>query len=260
MTSILCVRRLSPLALESRLILAATLSGATGCQSDSAAEEVAGTTGTTGELCEADPADGVWNGGVPTEGGVMDWNDVGPMGDSLKDGFPGLIPHHPGLSAVHTIHLPTGELMMFHGRSEERVWPFELNENLMRWHPVPFPVSRTNPDHCSYTPLVGSICYADIFCSGHVVLSDGRLLVAGGNVDGQGVGIPHTFTYNPYGQPLDGSFPDDDVADFGWKVEGQMTIDRWYPTLTALPDGNVLISSGSSLRARSGITCPVMGA
>jgi len=44
-----------------------------------------------------------------------------PMG-SVPSGFS---VGHP-LSPVHAIHMPTppgGELLMFHGQSEERVWP-----------------------------------------------------------------------------------------------------------------------------------------
>src|SRR5215216_7057233 len=66
-----------------------------------------------------------------------------------------------------------------------------------------------------------------LFCSGHSLLGDGRLLVAGGHQDE--VNALHTF----------------DPALETWTRVGEMANGRWYPTCTTLPDGKVFIISGT---------------
>jgi hypothetical protein len=71
---------------------------------------------------------------------------------------------------------------------------------------------------------------ANLFCSGHATLPDGRLLVAGGHL-ADGSGLTQTCLYDPSANT--------------WKSSALMRHGRWYPTLTTLPDGSVLIVSGS---------------
>ena len=72
---------------------------------------------------------------------------------------------------------------------------------------------------------------ADLFCAGHAPLPDGRVFVAGGH-DGGYIGIKNTTIFNP--------------ANNSWTDVGQMQYPRWYPTLTKLPDGRMLVVSGST--------------
>lgn len=206
----------------------------------------------TGVACDPEAPDGQWD---PM---LADWTDPGEAGDPPKaEPYHDIIPHHPYMTAVHATHLPSGELMLFHGQGEQRLWTIGAAASDMRWLPLPFTVPQTNPDLCSYNPdpeplANGFSCYADLFCSGHVVLPDGRMFVAGGNVDGSpsGGGLVDTFTFNPVG-----AHPS--VPPFGWTREPDMAVDRWYPTLTVIPAapgadpiaaamGRVLISSGAS--------------
>jgi hypothetical protein len=77
---------------------------------------------------------------------------------------------------------------------------------------------------------------APIFCSGQTLLSDGRVLIAGGNLSTPGPGRPHysgldyTFIFDPWSQT--------------WETGPRMTHGRWYPTLTRLASGDVLIAGG----------------
>ncbi len=74
--------------------------------------------------------------------------------------------------------------------------------------------------------------YKDIFCAGHTLLPDGRLFLAGGHrADYLGLDIAHMF--NPFTKNW-------------YPIQAPMNGGRWYPTATVLPDGNVLVHSGST--------------
>src|SRR5215470_425562 len=70
---------------------------------------------------------------------------------------------------------------------------------------------------------------ANLFCSGHAFLPDGRLLVAGGHL-ADSAGLKQTAVYDPFSNT--------------WAPSAVMAHGRWYPTPTSLPDGSVLVLSG----------------
>jgi hypothetical protein len=67
-----------------------------------------------------------------------------------------------------------------------------------------------------------------LFCAGHTLMPDGRLMVNGGHHQDD-AGIKATYFFNQDGAPT--------------KAQ-DMTHGRWYPTLTVLPEGNVLTMAG----------------
>ncbi len=67
-----------------------------------------------------------------------------------------------------------------------------------------------------------------LFCAGHVLMPDGRLMVAGGHLQDD-AGIATTFFFSQDGAAQRG--PD-------------MSHGRWYPTLTTLSDGRILSMAG----------------
>src|SRR6185437_4302761 len=73
---------------------------------------------------------------------------------------------------------------------------------------------------------------ADLFCSGHTFLPDGRLLVAGGHsgTDNQGIKATEIFDYRTS----------------SWTSGPDMQNGRWYPTNTSLASGEVLTLGGGS--------------
>jgi hypothetical protein len=70
---------------------------------------------------------------------------------------------------------------------------------------------------------------SNIFCSGHCVLPDGRVFVAGGHVSSH-AGLADANIFDP--------------ATGTWLTRAQMSRSRWYPTATTLPDGRVLVTAG----------------
>lgn len=75
---------------------------------------------------------------------------------------------------------------------------------------------------------------ANVFCSGHAFLPDGRLFVAGGHIsDNHGIADVHLF--NPGTQ--------------AWSKATDMRAGRWYPTSTEMGDGSILTTAGKDENA-----------
>ncbi|HEX2057471.1 MAG TPA: galactose oxidase-like domain-containing protein [Actinomycetota bacterium] len=90
----------------------------------------------------------------------------------------------------------------------------------------------------SYSGPTGT-AMPNIFCSGHALLPDGRLLVAGGDRETQSrIRSLHVFT--PGG------------AGGSWRHVGMCAEGRWYATCVTLPDGRVLIVGGEKRIAGPG--------
>ena len=69
-----------------------------------------------------------------------------------------------------------------------------------------------------------------LFCSGHTLMPDGRLMVSGGH-KADDTGIDVTNIFDPQSQSWQAGVP-------------KMAHGRWYPTLTTLPDGRMLTMAG----------------
>jgi galactose oxidase len=90
-----------------------------------------------------------------------------------------------------------------------------------------------------YDPANGSFksvpLGANIFCSGHAFLPDGRLLVAGGHIS-DNHGLPDGHLFNPGTQT--------------WSSTADMRDGRWYPTVTELANGQLLTIAGKNEEAQ----------
>lgn len=111
--------------------------------------------------------------------------------------------------AVHTTLLPDGRVFFVSYYSES------LQPHI--WDPV----SNT------FTAAAAS-SYA-LFCAGHTSLADGRVFIAGGHIADY-TGYPHAAIY--------------DSAKNTFTALPDMNTGRWYPTVTELPNGDVLVVSG----------------
>ena len=126
------------------------------------------------------------------------------------------------LVAVHMSLEPTGLVFMLDG--------FDAGPNSERlWDPasgtfIPVPYAR------------------NLFCSGHIQLADGRTLIVGGHINAN-EGLADTTIFDPTTRTYTRA-PD-------------MSVGRWYPTATELPDGNVLAFAGDNIvQDRPGVDPP----
>ena len=73
---------------------------------------------------------------------------------------------------------------------------------------------------------------SNLFCVGHAILSDGRVIAIGGDLPKTAaIGIVDTNIFEPRLN--------------SWSLVAPMHFKRWYPTATKLADGRVLATSGS---------------
>ena len=117
---------------------------------------------------------------------------------------------------VHTHVLPTGKVMIWPGDISGEPPGVSGNDPRL-WDPATAAVSPLTPP--GY----------DVFCSGHAFLADGRLFVAGGHIQND-VGLPSATTYDPINN--------------AWTQTPNMNAGRWYPTVTTLANGDMLVVSG----------------
>ena len=118
------------------------------------------------------------------------------------------------LVSVHGVLLSTGKVLVYDRPSSgatARVWD---------------PVANT------FTSVPNST--TDLFCSGHVTMADGRVLVVGGHGGDFSVNTG-TRDVNIF-----------DPVTMTWTLARSMAFKRWYSSATALPDGRVLVTSGSA--------------
>jgi len=111
--------------------------------------------------------------------------------------------------AVHSHLLNSGKVLNWEKGNQATVW---------------------DPATGSFSPVPNP--FADLLCSGHTFLSDGRLITLGGwDRSGSALGLTEVDIFDANSQ--------------AWIRARPMAFKRWYPTATRLPDGRILAVSGS---------------
>lgn len=171
-----------------------------------------------------------------------------PQNNPRKVGQWELLPYDSQIEAVHMSVLSTGKILYYSGFRVYEAIPTETR----LWNPETGEIKKIS------TP-------GDLFCAGHSFLSDGRVVSTGGTLEYRNLPpfppwlarllrpVQKTIAkiggifYRPHaGMEFSGStfvylF---DPHKEQWEFAGDMKGGRWYPTVTSLPDGNVLILSG----------------
>jgi hypothetical protein len=115
------------------------------------------------------------------------------------------------------------------------------NGKVLAWDSVGDRATETFPVHdftraTVYDPVTGTHTPAtvdtgfNVFCAGFAHLTDGSLFLAGGNKDAQLNGIVQTHLFNP--------------ANNDWSLGSDMAAGRWYPSVTPLSGGEMLVTEG----------------
>ncbi len=161
------------------------------------------------------------------------WRRVG--GDSVA-----------GILAVHAALLRTGKIVYFGGDQHTS----SLNTSGDVDHTRLFDCGAETVS--TVTGLPGNV---DLFCSGHALLADGRVLAGGGtrkwggggiHPSGHFIGIRDSYIFDPADEKWHetGKMVTERAAEVPSDKDIEKTGGRWYPTLLTLPDGRVLAMSG----------------
>ncbi len=112
------------------------------------------------------------------------------------------------IQATHTTLLSSGKVLLFH-----QTPPFTY-----LWDPIANTLEPVqSPAH-------------NLFCAGHGILADGRVITIGGGGGLPHLAVPNTSLFDPVSET--------------WTDASDMVFNRWYPTSTTLPDGRILATSG----------------
>src|SRR4051794_17270865 len=122
---------------------------------------------------------------------------------------------------VHVALLPNGKVLAYDsvGDNATETYPVHDHTRATVWDPATG----------SQTPVNVGTGF-NVFCSGLAHLVDGRLFLAGGNKDQALNGIVQTHLFDP--------------ATNTWSLGPNMAAGRWYPSVTPLRNGEMLITSG----------------
>ena len=122
---------------------------------------------------------------------------------------------------VHVALLPNGKVLAYDSIGDRATenYPVQDRTRATVWDPATGTQAPVNVD-----------TGFNVFCSGFAHLTDGSIFLAGGNKDPQFNGIVQTHTFNP--------------TTNTWSLGPDMVAGRWYPSVTPLRNGEMLITEG----------------
>jgi hypothetical protein len=129
---------------------------------------------------------------------------------------------------IHSVVLNTGKVLMIAGSSNQ--WEqFAAGQ---------FTTTLWNPADNSFKAVATPY---DMFCAGHVILRDGRVLVAGGTVSYPAYDSSGNLVRDWRGSRK--SYIFDPIKEI-YEPTGDMNVGRWYPTMTRLGNDSVVTVAG----------------
>ncbi|MFN8140317.1 MAG: galactose oxidase early set domain-containing protein [Fimbriimonadales bacterium] len=158
----------------------------------------------------------------------QDPNGVGSWLPVPNNGWPD---NSNGIEAIHMVHLPTSQLLVWSVTD----WENHEDTTYKTFSLDTFTLSEPT-----------TVSLGNMFCAGHTHLFDGTVFVAGGHHSKW----INQFYWDEQHQPwnyADGMMEANQFsgATGSWTAKDMMAWKRWYPTCTVLPDGQVLVNGGS---------------
>jgi hypothetical protein len=122
---------------------------------------------------------------------------------------------------IHVALLPNGKVLAFDSVGDAATESFPVHDFTR--------ATVYDPVTGIHTPAWVDTGF-NIFCAGFAHLADGTLFLAGGNKNAQLEGIVQTHLFNP--------------TTNDWSLGPNMAAGRWYPSVTPLTNGEMLITEG----------------
>jgi hypothetical protein len=122
---------------------------------------------------------------------------------------------------IHVALLPNGKVLAWDSVGDRATEAFPVHDFTR--------ATVYDPATGTHTPATVDTGF-NVFCAGFAHLIDGSLFLAGGNRDAQLNGIVQTHLFNP--------------ANNDWSLGPNMAAGRWYPSVTPLTNGEMLITEG----------------
>ena len=142
--------------------------------------------------------------------------------------------------AIHAGLTPDGKVLTYGLDANFRVVGSQVNTKFAIWDP------KQGTNNSAFRVLNMSHPVDNAFCSGMILLPDGQMLIAGGSIQGKrdaGNDLVHLYDYR--------------TGKVAMLPEGSdLLAARWYPTMTTLTDGRILVQGGRDAGQTSGVFTP----
>ena len=167
--------------------------------------------------------------------------------------------------AVHAGLTPDGKVLSYGLDANFGEDGSQVNTKFVIWDP------KQGTDESAFNILNMSHPIDSAFCSGMMLLPDGQMLIAGGAIQGNrnaGNDLVHLYDYRTGNIVMLGNDSDPMGMNQGHQMpmmgeDHQMLMQdndlveaRWYPTLTTLPDGRILLQGGRDAAEENGVITP----
>ena len=142
--------------------------------------------------------------------------------------------------AIHAGLTPDGKVLTYGLDSNFGSAGGQYNTKFVIWDP------KKGTDNSAFEILNMSHAIDNAFCSGMILLPDGQMLIAGGSIQGDrdaGSDLVHLYDYR--------------TGKVKMLMEGDDLVEaRWYPTMTTLTDGRILLQGGRDAIKANGVITP----